>query len=85
MLVTLLLDRNLNDGEFRRLCDVLIAGNDFANCDISRVAVRRVIRPAKQDGKVIRRRSVGEEDTVQDCISCRRLEGFPDIGTTVGA
>jgi len=85
MLVILFMDRNLSYGNLRHMGDVFEAGDDFTDGDISRIEIRGVIRSAKQSGEVIGRGSVGEEDTVQDCISFRRPEGFPDLGTTVGA
>ena len=47
MLVTLLADRNLNDGEFGHLGNVFETGNKFTNGDITRIEIRGVIGSAK--------------------------------------
>lgn len=85
MLVTLFPYRYLGDGNLRHLHDVFKAGDDFANGNISRIEIRGVVRPPKQGSNVIGRRSVGEEDAVQNCVSFRSPNNFPDVRTAVGA
>ena len=85
MLINLLPERDLSDGEFWHGRDFLETLNEFAYCDIPRVDICRVIRPSEQGGEVVGRRCVGEEDTVQYSISIRRADDFPNVGTTVRA
>jgi len=79
VLVNLVPERNLSDGEFWHGRDFLEALDEFAHCDISGIEICGVIRPPKQGGEIIGRRCVGEEDTVQDCVPCRRVDDFPNV------
>ena len=85
MLVALVPERNLSNGELWHARDIFETGDEFSNGDISRVLIRRVSRPPEQDGEIIECRSVGEEDSVQDTISFARFEDLPNVGTATGA
>lgn len=85
MLITLFPDGNLSDGELWHLGDVFETGNKFADGYITGIEICGVIGPAKQSGEVIGRGCVGEEDPIQDWISCSSFEGFLDVGAATGA
>ena len=83
VLVNLLPERNTSDGKFWHGRDLLETRDELADGNISRVDICRVIGPPKQGGEVIGRRSIGEEDTIQDRISIRVAYDFPNVGTLV--
>lgn len=85
MLVTLFPNGNLSDGELGHLRDIFETGHEFTDGDISGIEICGVIGPAKQSCEVIGGGGVGEEDPVQDGISCGGFERFLDVGTTAGA
>jgi len=84
MLVILFPDGNHSNRKLWHVRDVFEPGDELADGNVSGVEICGVIRPPEQSSEVIGCRSVGEEDTVQDCISRRGLEGCPNVGTTVG-
>lgn len=47
VLIALFPDRNFGNGKLRHLCNILKAGDNFTNGDISGIEIRGVIRPAK--------------------------------------
>ena len=47
MLVTLVPDRKLSDGELGHLRDIFETGNKFTDGDIAGIEIRGVVRPAK--------------------------------------
>jgi len=57
------------DVELRLIQDVLVAWEDFADCHISRKAVRRVVSPAKESRNIVRRGHVLLEDAIQRSIA----------------
>lgn len=85
MLVTLVPNRNLSDGELRHVRNVFETGNELGDGEVTGKEIGGVIRPAKQSGEVIRGGSVGKEDPVQDRISRSGFNGRLDVGTTAGA